>query len=108
MEGPKYLYLCVTDGTNNHGSSLIGCFSESTFNKDIMLRINLAAGTYGVKVYRYFSLAGVASGWWRSRSYYGPVTIKRLRFRVFDEFGRLLDLNGLDWSMAVVFDQLYD
>lgn len=108
MEGPKYLYLCITDGTNNHGSSLVGCFAESTFNKDIMLRINLAASTYGVKIYRYFSLAGVASGWWRSRSYYGPVTIKRLRFRLFDEFGRLLDLNGLDWSMAMVFDQLYD
>ena len=108
MEGPKYLYLCVTDGTNNHGSSLIGCFAESTFNKDIMLRINLAASAYSVKIYRYFSLAGVASGWWRSRSYYGPVTIKRLRFRLFDEFGRTLDLNGLDWSMAMVFDQLYD
>ena len=108
VEGPKYLYLSITDGTNNHGSSLIGCFADSTFNKDIMLRVNLAAGTYGAKTYRYFSLAGVAGGWWRSRAYYGPVTIKKLRFRLFDEYGRLLDLNGLDWSMAIVFDQLYD
>lgn len=108
LEGPRYMYLCITDGTNNHGSSLVGCFAQSTFNKDIMLRINLAAGTYGVKVFKYFSLAGIAGSWWRSRSYYGPVTIKKLRFRLYDEFGRLLDLNGLDWSMAIVFDQLYD
>lgn len=108
LEGSKYMYLCVTDGNTNYGNSLIGCFAESTFNKDIMLRVNLAAATTGAKIYRYFSLAGIASSWWRSRDYFGPVTIEKLRFRLFDEFGRLMDLNGLDWSMAIVFNRLYD
>ena len=109
ITGPHYIYLCVDDGNNNYGRSLIGCFAESTFNKNIMLRVNLAdAAMQGAKVYSYIGLAGLAGSWWRSRDYFGPVTISKLKFTLYDEYGRIINLNGMDWSMAIVFGTIYD
>ena len=107
VAGPEYMYLCIDDGNNNYGSSLVGCFAKSTFNKNIMLRINLAV-TGGTSVYAYMGFAGLAGSWWRSRDYFGPVTISKLGFKLYDAYGRILNLNGMDWSMALVFESIYD
>ena len=106
--GPRYAYLAVDDGNNNHGSTLVASFAASSFSKDIMLRINLGGEVAWNGIYKYVSKAGIASTWWRSREYFGPVTISKLGFKLFDEYGRILDLNGMDWSMALVFESIYD
>ena len=106
IPGPKYMYLCIDDGNNNHGSSLVGCFAKSTFNKNIMLRVNLVA--QGAYTFSWMAFAGLAGSWWRSRDYFGPVTISKLSFKLYDEYGRIINLNGMDWSMAVVFESVYD
>jgi len=41
------------------------------------------------------------------RSYFGPVTISRMRMRLFDDMGDLVDLNGADWTVLILVDQLY-
>ena len=106
--GPRYAYLAIDDGNNNHGSTMVASFASSSFSKDIMLRINLAAEVAANGVFRYMAKAGIASSWWRSREYFGPVTISKLGFKLFDEYGRIMDLNGMDWSMALVFESIYD
>ena len=42
-----------------------------------------------------------------SRSYNGPTDIERLRVRLFDDKGNLVNLNDNDWSFSLVFEQLY-
>ena len=106
--GPHYAYLAIDDGNNNHGSTLIASFGASSFSRNIMLRVNLGAEASANGVYKYMSKAGIASSWWRSREYFGPVTISKLGFKLFDEYGRIIDLNGMDWSMALVFESIYD
>ena len=41
--GPRYAYLAIDDGNNNHGSNLIASFAASSFSKNIILRMNLAS-----------------------------------------------------------------
>lgn len=41
------------------------------------------------------------------RIYTGPVNINRLRIRVLDENGNLLSLNGAEWSMVIIVENLY-
>ena len=106
--GPRYGYLAIDDGNNNYGSNLIASFASSSFSKNIMLRLNLASEVSGSGIYKYVGKAGLADAWWRSREYFGPVTISKLGFKLFDEYGRVLDLNGMDWSMALVFESIYD
>ena len=41
------------------------------------------------------------------RNYFGPVDIEKLRLTVVDEFGRVINLNNMDLSMALTFVCLY-
>ena len=44
----------------------------------------------------------------RTREYFGPVDIQRLSIQLLDEFGRVIDLNNMDWSFVLSFVCLYD
>jgi len=41
------------------------------------------------------------------RTYFGPVSIERLRVRLVDNRGNLINLNGRDWSITLKVKQLY-
>jgi len=41
------------------------------------------------------------------RVYFGPVNIERMRVKLLDDKGNLLNLNGADWSITLVCDILY-
>ena len=41
------------------------------------------------------------------RTYFGPVDIERLRVRLLDDKGNLVNLNGHDWSFSFIIEQLY-
>jgi hypothetical protein len=42
------------------------------------------------------------------REYFGPVDIQRLHIALYDEFGRIIDLNNMDWSITLAFELLYN
>ena len=42
------------------------------------------------------------------RRYFGPVDIQRLRVQLYDDFGRILDLNKSDFSFVLNLKVLYD
>lgn len=42
-----------------------------------------------------------------SREYFGPVDIEKLKVKLVDDKGRLINLNGLDWSFSLHIKQLY-
>ena len=44
----------------------------------------------------------------RKRFYFGPVNISRLELQIVDELGRTVDLNNMDYSMALNLICLYD
>ena len=44
----------------------------------------------------------------KKRFYFGPVDINRMHLEIVDEFGRTLNLNNMDWSMALNLVCLYD
>lgn len=41
------------------------------------------------------------------RTYFGPVDIQRLKIKLVDDKGNLLNLNGRDWSFSLNITQLY-
>ena len=41
------------------------------------------------------------------RTYFGPVNIERLRLKLLDDKGNVLNLNGGDWSMTLISENLY-
>ena len=41
------------------------------------------------------------------RQYTGPVNINRLKIQLLDEYGRILDINNMDYSFILKFKSLY-
>jgi len=41
------------------------------------------------------------------RVYFGPVNIERMRIRLMDDKGNILNLNGMDWSVTLISENLY-
>ena len=42
------------------------------------------------------------------RKYFGPVDITRVRIRLYDEFGRIINMNDTNYSFCLVFNMMYD
>ena len=42
-----------------------------------------------------------------ARTYFGPVNIDRMRVRLLDDKGNLVNLNDVDWSFSLLVEQLY-
>jgi len=106
--GPRYMYISIDDGNHNSGSNFTAVFAESTLGEHIMTRINLASSMDSAGVFKCASDVGLSNQLNRTREFFGPVDISRLKIRLLDEYGRVINLNHMDWSMSLVFEKLYD
>ena len=41
------------------------------------------------------------------RVYFGPVDIERLRIKLYDDKGYLINLHGNNWSFTLIVESLY-
>ena len=42
------------------------------------------------------------------REYFGPVNIQTMNVQLLDEYGRIVDLNNMDFSFCVTLTTVYD
>ena len=100
--GPRYIYLVVDDFNNTVLDGFYGAFTSSILNKNILARISLNGG-----VYNYMSKDNL-SMITTPRQYFGPVDIQKLQIQLLDEYGRILNLNNMDYSFCLTFQTIYD
>ena len=108
ISGPRYGFLSIDDYQKNTGPDYIVAYGSSVLQNNIITRINLAALQSDVGVYQSSSDPGLTTQLNRTREYFGPVDIQRLRIALYDEYGRVIDLNNMDWSLSLAFDILYN
>jgi hypothetical protein len=104
LAGPRYIYLVVDDFNNNVNDGFIGAFNSSLLNKNILARISLQGG---VNLFSYASQNNLSLITY-ARQYFGPVDILKLQIQLIDEYGRVLDLNNMDYSFCLTFQTVYD
>ena len=101
--GPKYAYLVVDDYNNNVNNGFYSAFNSSLLNKNILARISLqSSGNLSVISENNFSLITFP------RNYFGPVNIQKLHVELLDEYGRIMDLNNMDYSFCITLQSTYD
>ena len=100
--GPKYIYMVVDDFNNNVVDGFYAAFTSSILNKNILARISLQGTVFDVLLKDNFNL--ITS----PRQYFGPVDIQKLQIQLLDEYGRILNLNNMDYSFCLTFQTLYD
>lgn len=100
--GPRYLYLVVDDFNNNVNNNFYSAFNSSILNKNILARVSLQANTFNIFTENNLNIVTTP------RQYFGPVKIQNLNIQLLDEYGRVIDLNNMDYSFALTFQTAYD
>jgi hypothetical protein len=107
---PRYLYLVVDDFHVSINDGFYAAFNASLLKKNILARISMnylvnpttndgstqinAQNNYGLITY--------------PRQYFGPVNIEKLQIQLLDEYGRILNLNNMDYSFCLTLQTIYN
>jgi hypothetical protein len=100
--GPRYIYLVIDDFNNSVLDGFYGAFTSSILNKNILARISLQGSVFNFFSKDNFNLITT------TRQYFGPVDIQKLQIQLLDEYGRILNLNNMDYSFCLTFQTIYD
>jgi len=100
--GSRYIYLVVDDFNNNVNNSFYSAFNSSILNKNILARISLQSNTFNIFTENNLNIITTP------RQYFGPVNIQKLNIQLLDEYGRIIDLNNMDYSFSLTFQTVYD
>jgi hypothetical protein len=102
LSGPKYLFLVVDDFNNNVNNGFYSAFNSSLLNKNILARISLKSLTFSIFNENNFNIVTTP------REYFGPVNIQNLNIQLLDEYGRVIELNNMDYSFSLTLTVVYD
>ena len=100
--GTRYLFVVVDDHNNNVDNGFYSAFSSSLLNNNILARISLQSNYFNIFSENNLSLITTP------RDYYGPVDIQKLDIQLLDEYGRILNINNMDYSLSIQFKTIYD
>jgi hypothetical protein len=98
----RYIYLVIDDYNNNVNNGFYSAFNSSLLNKNILARISIQQGTFNVLSQNNLNIISP------NREYFGPVDIQKMNIQLLDEYGRILDLNNMDYSFCLIFQSVYD
>jgi hypothetical protein len=98
----RYIYLAIDDFNNSVNNHFITAFNQSILNPNILARISIKGTYFSLLMENDLNIVT------EPRKYFGPVDIQRLRVRLFDDHGRILEMNNANFSFCLVFKLLYD
>jgi hypothetical protein len=100
IRSTNYLFIAIDDYNNSVNDYYSAVFSESYAIKNVITRVNVG----------FLQDVNEASSIQlnRQRCFFGPVNIQKLRITLYDNFGRVVDLNNMDWNIELIFECVYD
>jgi len=102
--GPSYMYLAIDDFNNNVNNNFYSAFNSSILNKNILARISLQPSVFSTLTLTQNNLNLLTN----PREYFGPIHIQKLQVQLLDEFGRIIDLNNMDYSFCLTMQMVYE
>ena len=94
--GNKYFLLSINDYQNNHNNIFISPFTNNSL-ADINIIAKILTDPHNKSYINY-----------PERIYFGPTNLTKLYIILYDEYGRIIDINNADYSFSLEFEVLYD
>jgi hypothetical protein len=107
-KNPLYGFLAIDDFNKNSNDYYMSVFSNSISVPNIISKVNFTAFSEGVGDFQAAQGESSSNAINREKRYYGPVNIQRLKITIYDDFGRILDLNNMDWNLELAFECVYN
>jgi hypothetical protein len=100
LNGPRYLYLAVDEFTRGNQSSFVSPLQKSLINRNIIARItpDTTLHPYGTILTANKMIGNLTSD---KRTYTGKIDMLKLNIQLLDEYGRNVNLNGMDFSFCL-------
>lgn len=98
----RYLYLAIDDFNNNVNNHFISAFNNSILSPNILARISVKGSYFSLMMETDLILTT------EPRKYFGPVDIQKMHIMVYDDHGRILNMNNANFSCCILFKMLYD
>jgi len=97
---PRYLYLVIDEYSGNTSNTFVSPLPSSVLNKNILAKITMDYRAYPVgSVLPANTLNGYLQP--DKRTYSGIVNLRKLQIQLVNEYGVVIDLNGMDFSFCL-------
>lgn len=94
-----YIFLSIDDFNNNYKRTVISNSENFVVSNDILAKIPIGSGSNTLLVQEDKIN--------KTREYFGPVNIKKMRIKLLDRFGNVIDLNNNNYTFTLQLTQLY-
>jgi len=98
----RYVYLAIEDFNNSVNTLFMNSYSNRIINSNVLAKISIRSDYFNLLMDNDLNIVT------EPRKYFGPVEIQRLRIRIYDEHGRILNMNNSNYSFCLIFKMLYD
>ena len=98
----RYIYLAIDDFNNNVNNHFISAFNSSILSPNILASISIKGSYFSLMMESDLNTTS------EPRKYFGPVDIQKMHIQVYDDHGRILDMNNSNFSCCILFKMLYD
>jgi hypothetical protein len=105
-----YLFLEINDFNYSNSSRLIGLFSESYLDKNIIAKLPYGCNsstTIPINAFptMFINKENLISS---DRQYFGPIHLQKIAIRLLNRYGNVVDLNLQDFSFTLEMNVLYE
>lgn len=94
-----YIFLSIDDFNNNYKRTVISNNEDFLVSNNILAKIPVGTGSNTLLVQEDKIN--------KLRQYFGPVNIKKLRIKLIDRFGNIVNLNNNNYTFTLEMTQLY-
>jgi hypothetical protein len=96
-----YIYLCIDDFNNNYKRNVISNNETFLLSNNVLAKIPVTASSNALIIYNDNDKIN------KTREYFGPINISRLKIKLIDKFGNVVNLNGNNYTFTLELTQLY-
>ena len=107
-KNPLYGFLAIDDFNNNSNDYFISVFSNSISVPNVIAKVNFTEFSRVSGDFQAAQAESNADAINREKRFFGPVNIQKLKITLYDDLGRILDLNNMDWSLELAFECVYN
>jgi hypothetical protein len=98
----RCVYLSIDDFNNHINNYFISASDKINLTPNILAKISIIGDFFDIQLRNDLKVIT------EPRKYFGPVDIQRLRIQLLDDHGRVVDLNGADYSFCLIVKMVYD
>ena len=96
--GDRYVYFCLDDFNHSLNPHEV-CFEKYSANESVLAKIYLTDGKFAVNIDDSSNGNNIV----KTRKFAGPIDLSKIKVKILDQYGDVVDLNHMDFSFFYKF-----